>query len=81
MKSILPWMVELLSTNGGASLLDQGPLGCEGSAESLVELRTLSQKVASQWKRSGGRITMKFHVLAEHLADQMAFHDMVTQLC
>ena len=96
MKSILPWMLELLSVKGGAALLD-GPLGCEGSAlleccvaltriyeickreprrmssDSLVELQTLGQNVVRQWQRSGGRITMKFHVLAEHLADQMAF--------
>ena len=43
------------------------------SNDSLDEMRDLSQTCLHEWVRSGHRPTMKFHVLGEHLVDQMAF--------
>ena len=43
------------------------------SSLALQQLKALFEKLISQWKRSGGHITIKFHVAGEHLADQMSF--------
>ena len=43
------------------------------SPDALQQLRMLTATMVCPWVRSGRTPTMKFHVTAEHLAEQMAF--------